>query len=67
VDRAAKSELVASLNDVFKNTGLVVVAHYAGMTVAQMTDYRKQIKEAGGKVKVAKNRLAKLGHVRQGE
>jgi len=60
VDRAAKSELVTSLNTVLKDTGLVIVAHYAGMTVAQMTEYRQRIKEAGGKVKVAKNRLAKL-------
>jgi large subunit ribosomal protein L10 len=60
VDRAAKRELVTSLNTVLKDTGLVVVAHYAGMTVAQLTDYRQRVKEAGGKVKVAKNRLAKL-------
>jgi large subunit ribosomal protein L10 len=60
VDRAAKSALVTSLNSVFKDTGVIVVAHYAGLTVAQMTDYRRRIKEVGGKVKVAKNRLAKL-------
>ena len=60
VDRAAKRELVTQLNTVLKDTGLVVVAHYAGMTVAQMTDYRQRVKDAGGKVKVAKNRLAKL-------
>jgi len=60
VDRAAKRELVTSLNSVLKDTGLVVVAHYAGMTVAQMTEYRQRLKEAGGRVKVAKNRLAKL-------
>jgi large subunit ribosomal protein L10 len=60
VDRAAKRELVASMHDVFKDTGVVVVAHYAGMTVAQMTDLRRRVKEAGGTVKVAKNRLAKL-------
>ncbi len=60
MDRAAKRELVASMHDVFKDTGVVVVAHYAGMTVAQMTDLRSRIKEAGGSVKVAKNRLAKL-------
>jgi large subunit ribosomal protein L10 len=60
VDRAAKAELVTTLNGVFKDTGVIVVAHYAGMTVAQMTDYRRRIKEAGGSVKVAKNRLAKL-------
>jgi large subunit ribosomal protein L10 len=51
---------VTALNTVFQDTGVVVVAHYAGMTVDQMTDYRQRIKEAGGKVKVAKNRLAKL-------
>jgi large subunit ribosomal protein L10 len=60
VDRAAKRELVASMHDVFKDTGVIVVAHYAGMTVAQMTDLRRRVKEAGGTVKVAKNRLAKL-------
>ncbi len=60
MDRAAKRELVAQLHDVFKDTGVVVVAHYSGMTVAQMTDYRKRVGDAGGKVKVAKNRLAKL-------
>lgn len=60
MDRAAKRELVTSLNSVLKDTGLVVVAHYAGMTVAQMTEYRQRLKEAGGRVKVAKNRLAKL-------
>jgi len=60
VDRAAKRELVTALHDVFKDTGVIVVAHYAGMTVAQMTDYRRRMAEAGGKVKVAKNRLAKL-------
>jgi large subunit ribosomal protein L10 len=60
VDRAAKRALVTSLNSVFKDTGVIVVAHYAGLTVAQMTDYRRRIKEVGGQVKVAKNRLAKL-------
>ena len=38
----------------------MVVAHYTGMTVAQMTEFRKRMKDAGGSVKVAKNRLAKL-------
>lgn len=60
VDRAAKAEFVTSLHEVFKNTGVVVVAHYAGLSVAQMSDYRERMREAGGKVKVAKNRLAKI-------
>ena len=60
MDRAAKAELVTALHDVFKDAGVVVVSHYAGMTVAQMTDYRRKIKAAGGSVRVAKNRLAKI-------
>lgn len=60
VDRAAKQELVNTLHDVFKDTGVVVVAHYAGLSVAQMTEYRRRMKAAGGKVKVAKNKLVKL-------
>ena len=58
MDRAEKREFVTSLNDVFNNTGSVVVAHYAGLTVANMTDLRSKMRAAGGTVKVAKNRLA---------
>jgi len=60
VDRAQKRELVGTLNETWKGIGAVVVAHYTGMTVAEMTEYRKRMKAAGGAVKVAKNRLAKL-------
>ena len=60
VDRAEKRELVSTLHDVFNDTGVVVVAHYAGLSVADMTDLRVRMKDAGGRVKVAKNRLAKI-------
>ena len=60
MDRAAKRELVSTLNDVFKNTNVVVVAHYAGLTVADMQKLRTQMRQAGATVKVAKNRLAML-------
>jgi len=60
VDRAAKKELVTTLNGVFKATNVVVVAHYSGLNVAQMQTLRRQMKQAGAAVKVAKNRLAKL-------
>jgi large subunit ribosomal protein L10 len=60
VDRAAKKELVATLNGLFKGTSVVVVAHYSGLNVAQMQNLRKQMKQAGAVVKVAKNRLAKI-------
>jgi len=60
VDRAAKTELITALNGVFKGTNVVVVAHYSGLNVAQMQTLRRQMKQAGAAVKVAKNRLAKL-------
>ena len=58
--RATKSELVAALGEVFKTTNVVVVAHYSGLTVAQMQTLRRQMKQAGASVKVAKNRLARI-------
>jgi large subunit ribosomal protein L10 len=60
VDRAEKKELVAELNGVFSKTSVVVVAHYSGLTVAQMQNLRKQMSAAGASVQVAKNRLAKI-------
>jgi large subunit ribosomal protein L10 len=60
VDRAAKRELVSTLNGVFSTTSVVVVAHYKGLTVADMQRLRTQMKQAGATVKVAKNRLAKI-------
>lgn len=60
MDRAAKRELVTTLNDVFSDTSVVVVAHYAGLTVADMQKLRREMKQAGATVKVAKNRLAKI-------
>jgi large subunit ribosomal protein L10 len=60
VDRAEKSELVGVLKEAFEATNVVVVAHYSGLTVAQMQTLRKQMKQAGATVKVAKNRLAKI-------
>lgn len=60
VERAAKKEAVETLNGVFKTTGVAVVAHYSGLTVAQMSTLRTQMKAAGASVKVSKNRLAKI-------
>jgi len=60
VDRAAKKDAIAELNGVFKTSEVVVVAHYSGLTVSQMQTLRKQMRVAGAKVKVAKNRLAKI-------
>jgi len=60
VDRAQKEQLVEELGQIFASSGVVVVAHYAGMTVAQMQDLRAKMREVGGSVRVAKNTLAKI-------
>ena len=60
MDKAQKRDLVTALNEVFSNTGVVVVAHYSGLSVAEMTDFRNRARDAGARVKVAKNRLVKL-------
>lgn len=60
MEKAEKREFVAWLNGVFKDSGSVVVAHYSGLTVAQMNDLRSKMRASGGTVKVAKNRLAKI-------
>lgn len=60
MDRSQKTEAVAELNAVFNEVGVVVVTRNLGMTVAQSTELRNKMREAGASYKVAKNRLAKL-------
>ena len=60
MDRAEKERVVSELDQIFTDSGVVVIAHYAGLTVAEMTDFRLRMREAGAHVRVAKNRLAKI-------
>ena len=52
--------MVDELGRIFADSGVVVVAHYEGLSVAEMTDFRLRMKQAGGGVRVAKNKLAKI-------
>ena len=60
MDRAQKEKVVEELGQIFESSGVVVVSHYAGLTVAEMQDLRARARDAGGSVRVAKNRLAKI-------
>ena len=60
MDRSQKTDAVAELNAVFNDAGVVVVTRNLGLSVAQSTALRNQMREAGASFKVAKNRLAKL-------
>ena len=58
MEKAKKAEVVEDLQSVFAKSGSVVVAHYTGMTVAQMSDLRTRMRANGASFRVAKNRLA---------
>ena len=57
MDRAQKSEAVETLKGVFADAGAVVVTHYMGLTVAEMTDLRGRLRKEGAQLKVVKNTL----------
>ena len=59
MNRAQKAEEVARLNETFQDNEVVVITHYSGLSVAQMTDLRRRMRDGGSKFKVTKNRLAK--------
>jgi large subunit ribosomal protein L10 len=60
VDRAEKEKVVGELGQICESSGVVVVAHYVGLTVAEMQDLRAKARDAEASVRVAKNRLAKI-------
>ena len=59
VDRAQKEQFVEWMNDVFKETSIVIVSHNTGLTVTQLNAFRTEVRDVGGAVKVTKNRLVK--------
>lgn len=60
MDRTQKTEWIGSLHGTLGEVGLVVVTHYSGLTVAEMTALRGKMRAAGATFKVTKNRLTKL-------
>ena len=57
MDRAQKAESIETLKGVFNGAGAVVVTHYLGLTVAEMTDLRGRLRKEGATLKVVKNTL----------
>lgn len=60
MDRARKAQVVSELKDVFQQSGIIVAARYAGITVAEMSNLRNKMRENSANVRVAKNRLARI-------
>ena len=57
MDRAQKQDAIEALKGVFASSGTVVVTHYMGLTVAEMTDLRGRLRQEGAKIRVVKNTL----------
>jgi large subunit ribosomal protein L10 len=57
MDRAQKAESIETLKGVLADSGAVVVTHYMGLTVAEMTELRGRLRKEGAKLQVVKNTL----------
>jgi len=60
LNRKQKKELVESLHKTFLDSQSVIVTHINGLTVAETTDLRANMRSANCKFKVTKNRIVKL-------
>lgn len=60
MERAQKKQFVEEFSGTVKEVETVIVAHYSGLTVAEMTNLRRKVRESGATIKVAKNRLVKI-------
>jgi len=60
VNREEKTQLLAELNELFNNSETIVVAHYKGLTVSEVSELRNNIRKAGAGFRVTKNRITRL-------
>ena len=60
MNRDEKKQLLDELHDLVEGSEVVVIAHYKGLTVSEVSDLRKAVREAGAGFKVTKNRITKL-------
>ncbi len=60
MDRSQKEELVSHMRDTLQQATSIVVARQTGLTVAEATQLRRDMREAGAEFKVLKNSLAQI-------
>ena len=60
MNREEKAQLLSELNELFSNSEVVVVSHYKGLTVAEVSELRNNIRKAGAGFRVTKNRITRL-------
>ena len=60
MNREEKTELLAELNDLFNTAETIVVSHYKGLTVEEVSELRNNIRKVGAGFRVTKNRITRL-------
>lgn len=60
MNREEKAQLLAELNELFNNSETIVVSHYKGLTVSEVSELRDNIRKAGAGFRVTKNRITRL-------
>lgn len=60
MNREEKAELLSELNKLFSDSEIVVVSHYKGLTVKEVSELRDNIRKAGAGFRVTKNRITRL-------
>lgn len=60
MNRAEKQAFIEQAHEKFKNAGIALVVHNNGLSVAEMSDFRGKLREAGAEFKISKNRLTKI-------
>ena len=60
MNRDEKKELLNELHELFNNSEVVVISHYKGLTVAEVSELRNVVRKAGAGFRVTKNRITKL-------
>ena len=60
MNRDEKKQLLDDLHELFNKSEILVVSHYKGLTVTEVSELRNAIRKAGAGFRVTKNRITKL-------
>ena len=60
MNREEKTQLLGELNELFNSSEIIVVSHYKGLTVKEVSELRDKIRKAGAGFRVTKNRITRL-------
>ena len=60
MNKEQKKNYISEMTASFENSEAVLVTHYQGLTVKQLDELRKQMREHGIQFKITKNRITKI-------